>query len=142
MFVRCSLKLVFSGSNSHVSQLELVLSDHRSLESERFDPKTLVSCLKEGWVSSQFIGRVTSLSVFKTTLRVCLTVGGADEGEAGHDPQEGHGDDDALKERAALLSLCCAGPQPIRELAGLSSSAAYQTRSSGSFLTSHLRLSD
>lgn len=119
----------------------------RSLESahcvtERFDPKTLVSHLKEGWVSSLFISRVTSQSVFRKTLRVYLTVGGADEGEAGHNPQEGHGDDDVLKERAALLSLHCAGPQPIRELAGLSSSAAYQTRSGGGFLTSHLRLSD
>lgn len=30
---------------------------------------------------------------------LCLTVGGADEGEAGDDPEEGHGDadDDVLK---------------------------------------------
>lgn len=57
---------------------------------------------------------------------VCLTIGGADEGEAGDDPEEGHGDDDdddVLKERAALLSLNPAGPQPIRTASGLSSSA-------------------
>lgn len=54
---------------------------------------------------------------------MCLTVGGADKGEAGDDPEEGHGDDDdeVLKDGAAVLSLNSAGPQPIRSLAGLSS---------------------
>lgn len=55
---------------------------------------------------------------------MCLTVGGADEGEAGHDPEEGHGDDDVvLKDQAALLSLNPEEPQPIRAVGGLSSSA-------------------
>lgn len=58
---------------------------------------------------------------------MCLTVSGADEGKAGDDPEEGHGDDDddddVLKDRAAVLTLNCAEPQPIRALAGLSSSA-------------------
>lgn len=56
-----------------------------------------------------------------------LTVGGADEGEAGDDPEEGHGDDvddDVPKDRAAVLSPNSAGPRPIRTLGNLSDSAA------------------
>lgn len=81
------------------------------------------------WVyqQSQFIVRIQRPpNVLIQTLCVCLTVGGADKGKAGDDPEEGHGDDDdddVLKDQAAVLSLNRAGPQPIRALAGLSSSA-------------------
>lgn len=55
----------------------------------------------------------------KRIQSLSLTVSGADEGEAGDDPEEGHvdddEDDDVLKDRAALLSLNPAGPQPIRD---------------------------
>lgn len=57
-------------------------------------------------------------------MSLCLTVGGANEGEAGDDPEEGHGDDDdVLRDQAAVLYLNSAWPQPIRVSGGLSSSA-------------------
>lgn len=58
-------------------------------------------------------------------MSVCLTVGGADEGKAGDDPEEGHDvDDDAPKDRAAVLSLEASSSQPIRAQPGWLSSAA------------------
>lgn len=50
---------------------------------------------------------------------MCLTIGGADEGETGDDPEEGHGggnddDEDVLKES------CCFIPEPCRASANQS----------------------
>ena len=66
--------------------------------------------LPDGWRTSGYYLKEEQVNKHQYRMKtIGLTVGGADEGEAGHDPEEGHGEEDDVFRDACSFILKPAG---------------------------------